>query len=370
MADMLAALLNNSMYTYKVAGPQVIVEQLLVRRMAALAGFEQGEGAFTPGGSLSNFLAMVLARGERFPETRAEGLSGRRATVYTSQLSHYSIRKGAVLAGIGRDRVRMIATDARGRMCADDLRAWLTRDREEGLEPLFVNLTAGTTVLGAFDPLPELIEVAREHGLWVHVDGALGGSMLLSPRHRHLLAGLEQADSFTWDAHKTMGVPLTCSVCLVRERGVLMRHLADQADYLFQDDCELDRGLTSLQCGRRNDALKLWAAWQHLGDAGFAARVEAVVDRAAYAARCVEASPGLRLVRPPESVNVCFTVEGVDAPSLCQALHERGRAMVGYAKVDGHEVVRLACASADLREADLDQFFEDVLQTAAELRAM
>ncbi|MFT7600141.1 MAG: glutamate/tyrosine decarboxylase-like PLP-dependent enzyme [Acidimicrobiales bacterium] len=369
IAEMFSAFLNTSMYTYKVAGPQVLIERTLIERMCKLAGFETGDGSFTPGGSLSNMLAMVVAREEHFPERDDGGPPSRHAIAYTSDLGHYSVRKNAMLTGVGRRNLRLLATTPDGRMDPRAFSEQIERDLADGYQPFFVNVTAGTTVLGAFDPLVELTSIARQYGLWVHVDGALGGSMLLSDRHRDLLEGLEKVDSFTWDAHKLMGVPLTSSVCLFRGRGLLETHLAEVADYLFQaDDRSLDPGLTSLQCGRRNDALKVWAAWKYLGDDGYAARIENVMEMATYLASQVEQTPGLRLIRQPVSINVCFTVDGIDAATMCQALHESERALVGFASVDGEPVIRLAVAAPTTREA-LDAFLASVAKTAYELRS-
>ena len=369
MADMLAGLLNNSMYTYKVAGPQVLIERCVLDHMLGFAGYTDGEGTFTPGGSLSNLLAMVIGRGEVFPDARATGIGERRATVYTSAEGHYSIRKNAGLIGIGRDRVRAVASDDQGRMLPDALRAAIEKDIAEGFSPFFLNLTAGTTVLGAFDPIETLTAVARDYGLWVHVDGALGGSMLVSPKHRRLLDGISRADSLTWDAHKTMGVPLTSSVCLIRQRGLLAKNLSESASYLFQnDEPNLDPGHTSLQCGRRNDALKLWAAWQNLGDVGYAARIDKMFELARHAAKRVEQIPEFTLVRTPESINVCFRVEDAPADAVCHALAVQRRALVGHALVDGEPVVRLVCVNPDIGTSDIDRFMEDVRHTAGQLR--
>lgn len=369
MAEMFSAFLNNSMYTYKVAGPQILVERTLIDKMCGLAGFGAGEGTFTPGGSLSNMLAMIIAREERVPNMSDPGPSYRVPIAYTSDQAHYSVRKNAMLTGVGRKNLRKVASDSRGRMDPADFERQIEQDLANGHHPFFVTFTAGTTVLGAFDPIEELTAVARRHGLWVHVDGAMGGSMLLSKKHRPLLAGLADADSFTWDSHKLMGVPLTASVCLFREPGLLQKHLAEGADYLFQSDApELDPGLASLQCGRRNDALKVWAAWKSYGDEGYAERIETMMSMAAYAASKVEQSPDLELTKEPESITVCFSARGVDAPSLCEALYEQGHAMVGYATVDGTPIVRLAVASPTTKEA-LDTFFASVEKVAQGLRS-
>ena len=225
IADMLASLANNSMYTYKVAGPMVLIENLVLARMAEIAGFAGGEAVLAPGGSLSNLAALLVARNVASPDARGYGLNASTGRVYTSEEAHYSIRKAAMIAGIGREHVQKVAVDRAGRMDPADLDRQLSRDRALGLVPIQVVATAGTTVRGAFDPIDALADVCATHGVWLHVDGAFGGSMLLSAQTRGLLAGLDRADSFVWDAHKLMGVPLLCSAVFVRERGLLTTHL-------------------------------------------------------------------------------------------------------------------------------------------------
>jgi len=338
--------------------------------MLAFAGFDSGSGSFTPGGSLSNLLAMIVAREEHFPE-REDGLPHpERPVAYTSDLGHYSVRKNAMFSGIGRNNLKKVATTADGRMDPVDFAKQVEQDLADGHKPFFVNLTAGTTVLGAYDPIPELTAIAHKHGIWVHVDGAMGGSLLLSKQHRHLLTGLDEVDSFTWDAHKLMGVPLTSSVCLFKEQGLLEKHLAEIADYLFQDGKPLlDPGLTSMQCGRRNDVLKVWAAWKYLGNDGFEARIDNMVEMATYAASRIEEIPGLNLMKQPESINVTFTVDGVEPPAVCDALYANELAMVGHAAVDGQNVIRLAVASPTTPEL-IDTFLASLVATADELRRL
>lgn len=365
IGEILAAFLNSSMYTFKAAGPHVLLEKVLTAHMAGKIGYPAGEGTFVPGGSAANLVSMLCARNARRPEARNEGLRGAPLTLYASELCHYSIPKMAGVIGVGRENVRRIAVDERGRMRPEALRAAIANDRRAGRDPFLVVATAGTTVLGAFDPLEELAEIAGQEGLWLHVDGALGGSALLSQQHRHLVAGSERADSFAWNAHKMLGVPLASSGIFTREKGVLRASLDEHASYLFQsDEDEYDLGTMALQCGRRNDVLKLWAAWQHHGDTGFAARVERLFDLATHAAARVETEQRLRLTRPPESVTVCFEVDGRRSDDVCELLRREARALVGYGVVDGRRVVRLALVNAALERTDVDAFFDEVLEVA------
>ncbi len=369
LGETVAAALNNSMYTYKVAGAQVLVELELIKQMGLLVGFDDADGVFTPGGSLSNLTGMLLARDRARPRLRAEGFSGPRLRVYTSKDSHYSVAKAVTLLGLGSENLVRVAVDDRGRMVPAALEEAIRADVAAGHEPMMVNATAGTTVLGAFDPLDELADVCEDHGLWLHVDGAFGGSAVLDPDQADHLSGCGRADSMAWDAHKLMGAQLSCSVVLVRERGLLARSLDENASYLFQGDSdELNPGTRSLQCGRRNDALKLWTLWQSLGNEGLAKRLAGFRSLALHAAKIVQEAPDLKLVREPEFLNVCFAVDGVSAENLCAELTDRGLAMVGYAMVDGEAVVRLTLVNAQADENDLKLLFKRLRKVAAELR--
>ncbi|MFQ5349659.1 MAG: pyridoxal phosphate-dependent decarboxylase family protein [Thermoanaerobaculia bacterium] len=368
VAEMLTPLTNTSMYTYKVAGPQVLVEREVLSRMAAKVGFAGGEGAMSPGSSLASLTAMLIARNEAVAGARERGLSGETLTVYTSADGHYSVLKAAGILGLGRGNVRRIETDGRGRMRLAALEAALERDLARGQRPILINATAGTTVAGAFDPIAEIAELAGARGIWLNIDGALGGSVVLSERHRDLLAGAERADSFVWNAHKMMGVPLSCSALLLARHGLLARHLGESADYLYQSEAdELNPGRRSLQCGRRNDALKLWAAWQLHGDLGYEKRIDRMFDLAAHAARRVEADPALELLMPPQSINVCFEVSGRSSAAICERLDHEGRLLIGHGEAGGRRAIRLVCVNPDLDESDIDAALDEIKRTAAEL---
>lgn len=365
LVEMLSPLVNSSMYTYKVAGPQILIEREVIGQMLSKVGFESGEGMFTPGGSLSNFTAMLLARNNAIGDAREHGLDDRRLTIYTSQDSHYSITKNAGMLGIGRRNVRKVDVDAEGRMKVSALRHMITEDLAAGAVPVCIVATAGTTVLGAFDPIEAMAEVAEENGIWFHVDGALGATLLLSSEHRHLLSGSDRADSVAWNPHKMMGVPLTCSVVLLRQEGRLAESLDETAEYLFQGAGDaLNPGRRSIQCGRRNNALKLWAAWRLHGEEGWERRIARQFELADHAVSIIETEPRLRLVRPPQSINVCFEIDGASAPPVCTWLERERGIRIGHAPVDGTPVIRLVCVNPDLRKSDLDALFSAILEAA------
>lgn len=367
-AEMLAVIPNISMYTFKAGGSQILVERELLRTMAAHIGFADGEGTFTPGGSIANLVAMLMARNAAAPESRDQGLQGPRLVVYTSVEGHYSIAKNAGIVGIGRDNVRRVPTDTGGRMEVEALARLLDEDQARGLRPAFINATVGTTVRGAFDPVRAIASLAREHGAWLHIDGALGGSLVLCPSRRDLVDGVELADSFAWNPHKMMGVPLQCSVLLVSRRGELSRSLDETADYLFQShQDDLNPGHRSIQCGRRNDALKLWATWLRLGHRGWDERIRRQLDLAQRAAARIAADPMFELIEPPPSINVCFAVRGRSSEAICDLLDRQGRLKIGHGVVRGRRALRLVCVNPDFDDEDLDAILAEIKSAAREL---
>lgn len=365
--EILAAVLNSSMYTFKVAGPQVLIEKEVVAKMLEKVGYTQGDGTFSPGGSISNMIAMMVARNEKDKSIRNQGMDGRRFTAYTSEEGHYSTRKNAGILGLGREQVRMIKSDDQGRMEIADLESQIQEDLAMGYLPFFINSTAGTTVLGAFDPFVEIAAIARKYDIWFHIDGALGGSVVLSRKYRHLVQGCELSDSYTWNAHKMMNVPLTASIILFNHENILRRHFSEKAEYLFQGEDDFNPGDSSIQCGRKNDALKVWAAWKYLGDEGYEQRINRQYELAQYAAQYIKNDPTLDLIQEPACVAVCFEVSGKSSMDICNVLNHEGLIKVGYGSAKKKKFIRMVCVDADMQESDIDNFFEKVKQVSSDL---
>jgi glutamate/tyrosine decarboxylase-like PLP-dependent enzyme len=364
-ADMLVSVLNNSMYTFKVAGIQVLIEQEVINNLCRCVGYKNGDGIFAPGGSIANMIAMIIARNEKQDSIRNKGFDGRKYTAYTSDQGHYSIRKNAGIIGIGRNNVREIKTDEYGKMDVVDLRSRIEEDLKNDYIPFFLNATAGTTVLGVFDLIEEIAEIAGEFNLWFHIDGAWGGTMLLSRQHRHLLKGCHKADSFTWCTHKMMGVPLSASAILIKRMGLLDKHFSERADYLFQSEEDTyNPGTKSIQCGRRNDAFKVWAAWQYYGNQGYEERVNKQFELTQYAANKIKNDKWLRLCMEPESMNVCFQVIGKSSEEICDILDKESIIKVGHGNFKGENYIRLVCVNPELTFEDIDYFFENVIEAS------
>ena len=359
LGDLLSVILNNSMYTYKAAGPQIGVEKAVLREVCDLIGWgKDSDGTLAPGGSMTNFMGMLMARDAFNGKARYEGVN-QKMTVYTSVESHYSTPKNAAFAGIGRDNVRKIATDAQGRMDMFILRETIQDDIANGFHPILINCTAGTTVLGAFDNLIEAGAAAKEFGIWLHVDGSYGGSVLLSQKYRHLIEGVENVDSFTLNAHKMLGTPLGCSLIVVKDRKHLYDSFSNDAAYLYQTDHdEFNLGKMSLQCGRRNDALKLWVLWKSLGTDGLEAIVNKQFELADAARAYVRSNPDYTDFSVDETVAICFNYKNIPAESICTLLYEHSELLVGYGSFRDDQFIRLVTINAGNDNEDILNFFK------------
>ncbi len=359
LGDLLAVLLNNSMYTYKVAGPQVGVEKEILHNICDLIGYPNtSDGTFAPGGSMSNFMAMVMARDAYKASIKNEGVQ-QKLIVYTSAASHYSIPKNAALIGVGRDQVRYVATDAFGKMLPQSLEILIKEDIEAGNHPFFVNATAGTTVLGAFDAIEPLSRLCKKHEMWLHVDGAYCGSVIFSKRYKHLVKGLELSDSFSVNAHKMMGTPLTCSIIVTKHKKHLNNSFSNDAAYLYQTDGDdYNLGKTSIQCGRRNDALKFWTLWKSVGTAGLSAIVDQQFMLAEVAREYIKNHSDYTLYSFEDSISVCFNYKNIPAQQICTALYEHAELMVGYGTFQENEFIRLVTINSGNSKEDIFNFFE------------
>jgi glutamate/tyrosine decarboxylase-like PLP-dependent enzyme len=378
LGDLIASLANTSMYTYEVAPVATLMEKELIKKLGGICGFENPEGLFLTGGSNANLQAMMIARNRALPHVKSEGYrNSNKLIAFVSEEAHYSFEKSANVLGLGTANLHKIKTDSAGQMIPDDLVKAIGKSLETGKQPFFVGATAGTTVKGAFDPIKDIAHIAIQNNLWFHVDGALGGSVILSPRHRKLLEGLEKAESFALNAHKLMGLPLICSILLVKEAGHLLKtNSVTGTDYIFHDEAygKYDLGPMSLQCGRRVDALKLWLSWKYYGDRGYAERIDRFFELAAFAEDIVSQTSSLQLMAPRSSVNVCFryipeTSEDINEFNirLREKMARKGKALVNYARVGEDVGIRLVIANHELTRKDVSLFFDNLIQTAQTL---
>ncbi|KAK2577308.1 hypothetical protein KPH14_003439 [Odynerus spinipes] len=383
--------LNPSVYTYEVSPVFSLMENELLREMRTIVGWEngRGDGIFCPGGSLANGYAINLARHYKFPEFKEIGSSQlSRLVVFTSEDAHYSVKKLAAFLGIGTGNVYSVKVDDRGKMCVRDLESRINEALREKAVPLMVSATAGTTVLGAFDPLREIAAICKKYDMWLHVDAAWGGGALMSQKHRFLLDGVELADSITWNPHKLLAAPQQCSTLLVQHEGLLEAAHALKAAYLFQPDkfydTAYDSGDKHIQCGRRADVLKFWFMWKAKGTSGLEKHIDRVFELSRYFTDYVRQREGWNLMLEPECTNVCFwyvppTKRHLKGKELSDLLHKvapivkermvrKGSMLVTYQSLRNlPNFFRFVLQNSGLTEADMRFFVDEIERLASDL---
>uniref|UniRef100_A0A6B2L370 Glutamate decarboxylase n=1 Tax=Arcella intermedia TaxID=1963864 RepID=A0A6B2L370_9EUKA len=313
LAEWISTISNTNLHTYEVAPVFILVEMEMLNHLKQLVGFkvDESDGVFSPGGSISNLYGLLVARHKAVPYAKEEGLKGdEKLVLFSSEQDHYSLKKMASSIGLGTKSCIKVECDEMGRMKPLLLRNKIKEAISNGQRPFFVNATSGTTVLGAFDPLPEIAQICKEFNIWFHIDAALGGCVLASSQYKHLMNGCSLADSISWNPHKAMGIPLQCSVFLVNHKTILYDYFSTKADYLFQQDKlygEYDVGDKSLQCGRKTDAFKLWLTWKAKGTQGFEHTINKLFQNAESLRNQIKSTQNFYLVLDnPETFNVCF----------------------------------------------------------------
>jgi len=256
--------------------------------------------------------SIVIARNTLYPDSKTAGNGNYKFVLFTSAHGHYSLEKAAQMLGIGSDNVIPVPIDAQGRLIPPELEKLVQKAKDDGKTPFYVNATAGTTVLGSFDPFKEISTVCKKHNLWLHVDASWGGPVIFSSKQKHKVAGVELADSLAVNPHKMMGVPITCSFLLGPDLTKFHKANTLPAGYLFHEGNESgevwDLADLTLQCGRRGDSLKLALSWIYYGNEGFEKQIDNAFDAASYFATEISKRKDFVLVseNPPPCLQVCF----------------------------------------------------------------
>jgi aromatic-L-amino-acid/L-tryptophan decarboxylase len=325
-----------------------------VRRMVGLS--EAWSGVIQDTASTSTLVALICARERATHYGMGRGglqAEERPLVVYTSGQAHSSVEKAALLAGFGRDNVQIVAHDAAYAMDPQALDTAIGRDLAGGKRPCAVVATTGTTTSTALDPIEAVARVAREHGLWLHVDAAMAGSAMILPECRWMWAGVEDSDSLVLNAHKWLGAAFDCSLYYVRDPEHLVRVMSTDPSYLRSSADGRVRNLRDwgIPLGRRFRALKLWCLLRAEGVTGLQARMRRDLDNARWLAEAVRSSPDWRVLAPVPLQTVCvrheplgLAGEALDRHTLgwAERVNRSGAAYLTPASLDGRWMVRVS----------------------------
>jgi len=334
-----------------------------------------GGGVIQDTASSATLCAMLAARERATNYTsNLEGVHGK-LVAYTSTQAHSSVEKAAMIAGVGLDNLRLIETDGNYAMKAQALSAAVERDLREGRVPFFVMGTVGTTSSNAMDPLPEIAEICRRHGMWFHVDAAMSGTAALCPEFRHLQRGVEYADSYCFNPHKWMFTNFDCDCFYVADRAALIKTLSILPEYLKNQATEsgavFDYRDWQIPLGRRFRSLKLWFVIRHYGVEGLQYHVRQHVALAQSFAQWVRDDERFEIVAPVPLNLVCFRYRGSDDENqrLMDRLNQSGDLYLSHTKLSDRFVLRFCVGQTNTQRRHVEFAWQRITEEAAKLQA-
>ena len=397
-ADLIASSLNANVTSWRSGPAATEIERTVVRWLGSMIGYSNdAHGLLTSGGSMANLTALLIAhRTHAGADVSSAGLWNRTApmTIYASDQIHMSIPKAADILGLGRAQVRLVPSDDRFRMNADALRETIAADKAQGLQPFCVVASAGTVNTGAVDPFAEIAEIAKEFGLWFHIDGAYGALAALDETKRPLFAWLDQADSISLDPHKWLYVPIDSGCLLFRDEARARAAFSfEGADYIKVHEQNADEAFAFWNYGpelsRRFRALKIWLTLRYYGVERIAAAISEDCALASYLGEQVRAAPDFELLAPPELSICCFryvppalltklgtpenaATDEVELNTELDELNTKimnvvqrgGRAYLSSATIGGKFALRACITNFRTTRADIDETLEIIRDAA------
>ena len=380
--ESLISAINNSTAVQEMAPPVTVIEHQLVRWLSSLVGWsDQSGGTLTSGGTEATFTALLAARAAAMPEAWEQGVGADPPVVVYGETAHYAVPRAVAQLGLGL-RHGIAIPSREHRMDLDALTATLARLATEGKRIMAVVATAGSTPTGSFDDLDAIGRLCEERGIWLHVDGAHGATALFSDAHRHRVAGIHRARSLAWDPHKTMLLPLSAGMVLVRNGADLDQAFLQRAPYLFHAGGARrvwDLGPRSFQCSRRGDALKLWFALQRYGARNVGALYDRLCETAQALHRELAAHPDFEPLHHPESNILCFRYRGLESAGeasqdrvhfeLRQRYNRSGAGWITMTVLGGRRVLRVTIMNPRTRLEHLQQLLAGLEHEARGLAA-
>jgi aromatic-L-amino-acid/L-tryptophan decarboxylase len=380
-AEALAATLDVKAMLWRTSPAATELEEVTMRWLRDLLGVPRDwTGIIYDTASIAGFTALAAAREALGLNIREEGMTGRDLPplrIYVTDETHSHVEKAAIALGVGRRNVVRVATDDAFRMRADALRESIESDRRAGMCPLAVVATVGTTSTTSSDPVPALGAIAREYGVWLHVDAAYAGIAAIIPEFRSLLDGVELADSLVVNPHKWMFVPMDCSALFVKDESIVRRAFSIVPEYLTTPEADavnyMDYGL---QLGRRFRALKLWFVLRHFGAEGIRARLREHIALAQGFAAWVRDEPDWEVLAPHPLSVVCFRYAPpgrdearLDAlnEALMHAVNATGEVFISHTKIDGKYAIRLAIGNLRTQRGDVEHAWRILKREAVRL---
>ncbi len=374
VAELIANSVNRYVGVWAAAPALAQLEVNVGRWFCEIVSYpERALGLLTSGGSMSNLIAIVTARRNKLPE---DFLSG---TLYTSDQTHYSVSKAAVLAGFPPSNVRLVPSDSRFRINLEQLRETIRLDREAGMTPFLVVGNAGTTNTGAVDDLTALAGLAEQEGMWLHVDAAYGGFFMLTDRGRSVMNGIERADSITLDPHKGLFLPYGTGSLLVRDGSTLRKAHSARAVYLPNTEHEpdlVDFSQVSPELSRAFRGLRVWLPLKMHGVGPFRRNLEEKLQLSEWITEQLRQIGELEIVAEPQLTVLAFRLRlpGRDEESinrltreLMDEINARRRVYLSSTVIHGQFLIRICVLSFRTHLERMQMALEDIKAAVAKV---
>ncbi|MBU5592975.1 aspartate aminotransferase family protein [Clostridium sp. MSJ-4] len=361
LGDIMTAAYNIHAATWSTSSAASCIEQNLIHWLCTKAGYtKKSGGLFVSGGSMANMTALTAARDKILKEEKQH-----LGVAYVSEQTHSSVAKGLRIIGIPNTRIRKIPTDPWFRMDINQLKAAIEADIADGLIPFVVVASAGTTNTGSIDPLQEIASICHSYDIWMHVDGAYGASVLLTKKYKHLLKGIEAADSISWDAHKWLFQTYSCGMVLVKDRSNLFNSFNAHPEYLKDLEAkegQVNYGDMGMELTRPARGLKLWFTLQVMGSDAIGYAIEHGFQLAEWAEDELKKKKDWEILSHAQLAIVNFrfapsdlTEKQIDElnQNISKAIIDDGYAGVFTTELNGKKVLRICALNPDATESDM-----------------
>ena len=369
LADLIHGAINQPMSIYEMGPAAGAMEAAVIDWMTERVGWDRGAGGvLTHGGSLANLTALLAARAAAAPEAWSDGVNGGLA-VLAPPSAHYSVKRSVAMLGLGERAVVPLEVDEVERIVPGALEGALERAAAAGRRPMALVAAAGATSTGLHDDLEAVGGFCRQRGIWFHVDAAHGASALLSPAHRQLLRGIEQADSVVWDAHKMLRTSSVCAAILVREAYRLDAAFQQQAAYLIYEDAKTagpDLLGRQVECTKAPLGLKVFLNLAFRGEHGLGEYVAEQYEKTARFWEIVSARSGFECLRRPESNILCFRYGEDDELQieLRERLLAEGRFHLSSTEVNGRRWLRMSVMAPATDQRTIEELLDSIERLA------
>ncbi|MCF6275192.1 MAG: aminotransferase class I/II-fold pyridoxal phosphate-dependent enzyme [Robiginitomaculum sp.] len=383
IADMVHGVINNPMAVYEMGPTASVIERVVVNWMlekcgwfsGAIDGFEpnpnNGAGVLTHGGSLANLTAVLAARAHATPNAWRDGTPDDLAIIAPAA-THYSLARAVSIAGFGQNAIRYAPVNGLEVLQPEKLEQTFLQAQNDGQKVFMVSANACTTATGLYDPIDEVAEFCERHNLWLHVDGAHGASALLSDKERHLMRGINRADSLTWDAHKMMRTPALCAAILFKDQKSMAGTFHQDASYIFygtEDQIGFDVGPYAVECTKSALGAKLFWVLAMEGEKAMGRFVEKQYKDTRAFYELINAQGDFTCPYRPEANILCFKYDGVDDNEAQLALREkilkRGSFYITTAEINGVRYLRLSVMNPLTSVETIEELLAEIRLCAA-----